>query len=124
MRVIIAGSRTLSDPMEVFKAVHEAQFPITVILTGGCQGVDKMVEDLAKGGGVPCEVYPADWKQYGKAAGPIRNGEMVAKAEALIAVRDLGSESFGTLDIIHQARTAGLPVYVHEVPAKDDGLPF
>ena len=52
--------------------------------------------------------YPADWEKHGKAAGPLRNSEMVAAgadACATIAARD----SVGTFDCAHKARAAGIP---------------
>ncbi len=124
MRCIIAGSRSLNDPQLVIDAVKAAQFPITVILHGGCRGIDSAAGWLAEKSGVPVEVYPADWSKYGRAAGPIRNRLMASEADALIAIQDLGSCSHGTRDMIRQARKARLQVYVHKVPAREDSAPF
>ena len=39
MRVIIAGSRTITDMLELEKAVKDSGFTITEVLCGGAQGV-------------------------------------------------------------------------------------
>ena len=46
------------------------------IVSGGASGADALAERYAKEKGYPTYIFPADWKQYGKAAGPIRNEEM------------------------------------------------
>jgi hypothetical protein len=57
--------------------------------------------------------FSADWR-IGRGAGPQRNGEMAAYADALIAVhRDL-AQSKGTANMIAQARRAGLRVFVYD----------
>lgn len=67
-------------------------------------------ERWAEGKGIPCALFPADWKQYGKAAGPKRNKAMAQAVEALIALYD--GKSKGTANMIQEARKAGLQVYV------------
>lgn len=86
----------------------------TVVLSGTCEGVDLLGEVWAKARRIPVERYPALWRRYGNFAGPERNGRMVARAEALIAVFDDGCR--GTADCILQAMTSGLRVFVHNLP--------
>jgi hypothetical protein len=68
---------------------------------------------------------PADWKKYGRAAGPIRNKEMVmkvikykqiGKAVHVFAFHDNLSASKGTKNCIDIASKLGLEVmlYSHE----------
>ena len=49
----------------------------TELVSGGCKGTDKMAERFAKKNIIPIRVFIADWKKYGKAAGPIRNKQMI-----------------------------------------------
>lgn len=123
MRVIIAGSRDLQDPHLIVQAILAAQFPISTILHGACRGIDQMAGKLAGAAGLPVEEYPADWATHGKAAGPIRNRQMVERADALIAILDKSVCSHGTRDIIQQATRAGLKVHVHEVETPDPNAP-
>lgn len=115
MRVIIAGSRSITYPAVgplVARAVLASGWAdkITEVLTGRARGVDMAGEDWARRRGLVVVPYYPDWKRYGKAAGPIRNGEMAKDADALIAVWD--GESSGTKDMITQMTELGKPVYI------------
>lgn len=115
-RVIIAGSRGFTAFADLCAycdkvLARKAQEGQIVVLSGHCQGPDLMGEEYARQRGYVVEVHPADWKQYGKAAGPKRNKEMAAAAHALIAIWD--GESRGTKNMIDEARAAGLPVRVY-----------
>ena len=114
MRVIIAGHRDFYDARTVCDAVVESGFKITEVVSGGCRGVDALGErfsrEVLKKEPI---VYPADWKKYGKAAGPIRNQQMAENADALIALLIEGSR--GTKNMIETAKKKGLPVYVKRI---------
>lgn len=113
MKTIIAGSRTVKRKFTVLDAMNFCGWDITEVVSGGADGVDKIGEALAIDSNIPVKRFPADWSQYGKAAGPIRNRQMAAYADALIAVWD--GKSRGTANMIKEAKKAGLTVYVYEV---------
>lgn len=116
MRVVIAGSRTITDLTEVEKAVAKANFNISVVISGGANGVDKLAEEYAIAHGLDLETYPVtpeDWARYGRSAGPRRNAEMIRNADGLIAIWD-GSSS-GTENTIKLARRKRIPIYIHLV---------
>ena len=110
MRTIIAGSRAITDIRLISDAVEAADWSITAVLSGGARGVDNLGERYAAEGGIPLEIYPADWGRYGKGAGRIRNAEMASKAEALIAIWD--GKSKGTKNMINIARMTGLSILI------------
>ena len=112
MRTIIAGSRDITDPQVIVDAVNACGWVPTVVISGAARGVDTLGQQWATSQSIPVERFPADWQKYGKAAGMIRNGQMAAVAEALIAIPSLRSK--GTRDMISKAKTAGLRVYVRE----------
>lgn len=115
MRVIIAGSRDVNDYWLLEQTIRESGFEISSVVSGGAAGVDALGERYAKMHNVTVDVYPADWREFGKAAGPIRNQKMAENADALIAIRkDL---SRGTTDMINRAKEKGLKVFVKEVQA-------
>jgi len=61
------------------------------------------------------EVHRADWKKYGRAAGPIRNKQMVELgADLCLAFPDhpKGHGSRGTWNCVKLAQQAGIPVLV------------
>ena len=63
--------------------------------------------------GIPIKEFPANWQEFGRAAGPIRNGEMADYADALIAIWD--GRSRGTADMISRMKIKEKPVWVQEV---------
>lgn len=114
MIVIIAGSRSITDPDRVFDAfMWYGPRGDHTIISGDASGVDEIAEDVAEEYGMDYKQYEADWDEYGKAAGPIRNNEMAEMADMLIAVWD--GESQGTKNMIGQAVDHGLEIAVHRV---------
>lgn len=113
MRVIVAGSRTITDASLVERVIAESGFDVTEVVSGGAQGADALGEQWATRRGIPVRRFPADWRTHGKAAGPARNAEMVAYADALVAVRENASP--GTTNVIALAMGKRLPVYVIDV---------
>lgn len=80
------------------------------IVSGKARGADKLGEQFAEQYGIQVKEFPADWKRYGNAAGPIRNREMANYADALIAFWD--GRSTGTRNMIETARELGLKVRI------------
>lgn len=115
MKTIIAGSRTLGQK-EVTDAIAQAllsdkDWVITQVVCGCANGVDKAGEAWAREGNIPVRHFPADWRRYGRGAGPIRNRLMAEYADALIAVWD--GKSKGTLNMLHEAKKRGLKIHLH-----------
>ena len=110
MRVIIAGSRFITDYDLVVKAVKESGFEITEVVCGAANGVDSLGERYAKENGIKLSYFYADWKGLGKRAGHARNEQMSFYGECLIAVWD--GKSKGTKHMIALAKKRKLKVYV------------
>lgn len=108
-KVIVAGGRDFVLTDERLERCIAALIACKadVVLSGGCRGADLIGEEAAKKIGLPIFRFPADWDQFGKAAGPRRNENMVEKADALIVFPG-GS---GTADVTAKARAKGIPVY-------------
>lgn len=110
MKVIIAGSRDFDNYLHLLQAVVKSGFDITEVVSGGARGADALGELLARDLDFDLKRFPADWNKHGRAAGPIRNGEMAEYADALIAMWD--GVSTGTANMIKQANERGLKVHV------------
>lgn len=110
MKVIVAGSRSITRYSLVARAIVESGFRVTELFSGTAPGVDQLGEVWASSNGIPVRRFPAEWQKYGKRAGPIRNGKMAKEAEALVAIWD--GVSRGTTDMIHQAQDAGLRIFI------------
>lgn len=128
MKTIIAGSRTIWDLQLVEQAIEESKYKITSIISGGAKGVDSLAEEWAKKNNVPCQVFPADWKnidapnaiiksnsygQYNARAGIDRNELMAQNGESLIAIWD--GKSKGTKNMIDTAKEYGLDVFIYTI---------
>lgn len=110
MKVIIAGSRGITDYDLVTEAITKSGFEITEVVSGGANGVDKLGEKFAVRNDIPIKVFLADWVKKKASAGIIRNAHMANYAEALIAVWD--GKSAGTKNMIDTATKKGLKVFV------------
>jgi hypothetical protein len=113
-KVVVAGSRDFTDYTLLKRRLDEAlrnkvSEGITVV-SGAARGADKLGEMYAKERGYEIDSHPADWEQYGKRAGYIRNEEMAKSADALVAFWD--GKSRGTQHMINLAKKHGLLVLV------------
>lgn len=111
MKTIIAGGRhyRFDDPDWDFLDSLE----ISEVICGGATGADECGRQWALSKSIPVKIFPADWQQHGKAAGPIRNRQMADYAERLVAFWD--GESKGTKNMIDEARKRGLEVIVRRI---------
>lgn len=114
MRILITGSRNWADE----KVIEEAISTYTlgrlikkvVVVHGDCPtGADAMADKIAKQMGFRVEVYPADWNKHGRAAGPIRNQQMVDLG-ADICLAFVNPESRGTKHCMQRAKAGGIEV--------------
>lgn len=115
MKTIIAGSRdgVTERELNIALTLPDRDWSITEVVSGTARGVDKWGEQWASEWSIPVKRMPANWDEHGRSAGYIRNAEMAAYADALIAVWD--GESKGTRHMIECAKKAGLKVIVHIV---------
>lgn len=117
-RVIIAGSRNfcdyaaLRDRCEDVLAIPMALGKV-IIVSGHAKGVDQLGERFACENKLKTIVFPAEWKKYGRAAGPLRNKIMANNADALIAFWD--GESRGTGNMIQLAQDKGLKLFLVQI---------
>jgi len=121
MKIIIAGSRTITNYQFIVNIVLDIIYMewrlnssnITEIISGHARGVDKIGEKLAKKMNKKLKIFKANWWEYGKKAGYLRNVEMANHADALIAIWD--GKSKGTKMMIDIAKKKGLKVYVYQI---------
>lgn len=113
MKTIIAGGRNITNYSLLLSTIGESVFTITEVISGMAPGVDTLAIDYAKDNHLPLREFHADWNQYKRAAGPIRNRQMAEYGEALIAIWD--GESRGTKNMIEEATKRGLRVYVKRI---------
>lgn len=110
MKVLVCGSRNFNDA-ELLADVL-SQFDISEIIEGEARGVDSLARDWAELHAKPVRKFPADWDQFGRSAGPIRNTQMLREGRPDLVIAFLAADSKGTKDMITQATIAGVDVHI------------
>lgn len=129
MKVIIAGSRSITSLVEIYRAVVLSRFEISEVVCGCADGVDRLGFTMARQIERPVHFFPA-WPdqhwwaaknarpnerieahhgEHWRAAGHIRNAEMAKYADALVLVWD--GQSAGSKSMLAQAKSQGLKIY-------------
>lgn len=109
MKVLVCGGRDFCDRHLVDRVLGELD--IAVLISGGALGADSLAEDWARRNEVTRVIMPAKWKLHGKAAGPIRNRNMIKLMPDLVVAFPGGS---GTRDMIKVAKERNIPVQIVE----------
>lgn len=117
MKLIIAGSRTLSPSCEGIieylydtgAVSNETWEGLAEVVSGGAQGVDTSAERFASWSRKKFVLFPADWNTHGKAAGPMRNRQMAEYADALLLIWD--GRSGGSRNMRQEMLRLGKPVF-------------
>ncbi len=115
MKVIIAGSRGITDPaylQAVMAEIDDPNLDITEVVCGMAKGADMLGFDWATENNIPVKRFFPDWDRYGKRAGIIRNREMGDYADALIALWD--GSSHGTTHMIGYMKHLGKPYVIRQ----------
>ena len=109
--VLICGSRDFTDRERI--RLRMAQLPPgTVIVHGAARGADTIAGEIAAEMGLEVRAHPAEWRKYGRAAGPIRNQAMLDIEHPDLVIAYPEDEARGTWDMVRRARKAGVPTEV------------
>ncbi len=117
LNLAIVGSRTMGiQYYDLFKVIVNkfinTNFPhkiITIVTGDEPRGIDFLASKYAKENNMKCIVFQADWKQYEKAAGPIRNAQIVKNSDVMLALPSFSGR--GTQNSIKQMMEAKKPVW-------------
>lgn len=111
--VLICGGRELDHHAVAAWLEDNREGPYlrdaTIILHGKARGADRGAGLFAKRRGITCLAYPAKWKKFGKAAGPIRNQQMLDEGKPDRVIAFPGGD--GTADMVARALDADIPVH-------------
>lgn len=116
MRVLVCGGRHFNDQVSVVDALNvlAATHGNLTVIEGGATGADRHARKWAYYNGHAIQTFQADWSKYGRAAGPIRNQQMLDEGKPDLVLAFPGGR--GTADMTNRAKAAG--VCVQEVPER------
>lgn len=122
-RILVCGGRNYTDRYHLFNILDDICtdrgwnspkdeygncLPEVVVISGKARGADTHAADWAIVNWTGLEEYPADWDQYGKSAGYIRNKQMLTEGKPDLVVAFPGGA--GTANMVKIARQAGVEV--------------
>lgn len=110
VRLVVCGGRDFHDKAHVDGKLDQVIAHLVgevIVVSGGCQGADRLAQEYAKNRGLRFEEYPADWAKYGKRAGYVRNKAMAEIGDILVAFPG----GRGTQMMIRLANEHGLIVH-------------
>lgn len=118
MRVLVCGGRDFTD-RELFNSTLDKinkETPITSIIHGNAKGADVMswswilMNNHGRVGDaqLECLAFNADWNKHGKAAGYIRNKQMLDDGKPDLVIAFPGGK--GTANMVKLAKEAGVEV--------------
>ena len=81
---------------------------VSLVIHGAARGADTLLDEWAQVWGIPSLAFPAQWRRLGRAAGPLRNGRMLAEGKPDLVIAFPGGR--GTADMVRQAEAAGVRV--------------
>lgn len=113
MRLLVTGGRDFTDLFKLEQAWVDFERKygmVTTLIVGDARGLDALAAALATRKGVVVEMFRADWKAYGKSAGPIRNKEMIFQGKPDRGLAFAGGA--GTGNCCNQMRDYHIPFEV------------
>ncbi len=129
--VVAGGGRDLTWPPELI-ATHLLRATrgrlVQALLHGAARGADHAIAAAADQLGWPQIACPAAWSEHGRAAGPIRNRQMLERSLDLASALPLGAGlllvafpgSRGTASLVDQShrlsRRSPIPIEVIQIP--------
>lgn len=118
LRVLVCGGRNWTDGDTIYNVLSRLAIKPTLLIEGEARGADSLARLAAEKLGVPVQKFPAKWKQYGRAAGYIRNKQMLdeGKPDMVIAFHNDIDTSKGTKMMVELARKAGVTTVVYGGP--------
>ena len=112
MRVLVCGGRDFNNQDlladTLIGLLGQCKTEDVIFISGRARGADKLGEQFAKANNCKLLVFPADWNKFGKAAGYIRNQQMIDEGKPDLVVAFPGGR--GTADMVRRAKKHGIEV--------------
>jgi hypothetical protein len=117
---VVGTLESIAHERSGFYIPHDNWLPSDIIIiAGGARGADECAIEWAVVNWCRFQEFPADWDKYGKAAGMIRNRQMLEEGKPDLVIAFPGGR--GTAGMVTLARKAGVETIV--VPYQQAGQP-
>ena len=110
IKLAVIGGRDFNNKALLTKTLDEIRDKISVVVSGGAKGADKMGEDWATENNIPTKIFYPDWKKWGPSAGPRRNELIINECDECIAFWD--GKSKGTAHSIELCKKQNKPLRI------------
>ncbi len=106
MKVLVCGGRNYANVgfLNVTLSELHVRYQFTRLIHGGANGADTLAGAWAIARGIPVDVFPAEWRSDGRAAGAIRNVRMLREGQPQLIVAFPGGK--GTAHMVSIAKRA------------------
>lgn len=122
MRIIVCGSRHAKPEAkrriaQILDWLAEEVPGPHVVIEGDAPGVDRLSGQVGQARGWEIIAVPAEWSKNGRAAGPIRNQQMLVEHPTVNAVvafpaLPINYDRSGTMDMVKRGLNAGIPALI------------
>lgn len=111
MNILVCGGRDY-PPANVVRTLNRILDPndVDVVVHGDANGADTGADLWAKSHGILVRVFPPDWKRHGRAAGILRNAQMLRENVIHRVYAFPGGN--GTRDMVSRAHKAGIETWL------------
>ena len=107
MKLLVCGDRNWGSNL-IIRMWLDYLNP-SLVIEGESRGADLISRKVAEEMGIKVDPYPARWEEYGRAAGPIRNREMLDQNPDLVLAFHFDiTQSKGTADTLFEAERRGI----------------
>jgi len=122
MKLIIAGSRTVTD-LGLVRTIVESFMKdgLTEVVCGGARGADLLGKRVAQEYGIPVKDFPARWLRGGKlfrGAGIERNAQMADYADVAVVI--FNGMSAGSRNMVDQMINRRKPVLIYSQKEEEE----
>lgn len=109
--IVITGTREDTHKGKVAEQLSKLTPGEVLVIHGDAKGVDTEAEEVCIALGLDHIKFYANWKHYGRAAGPIRNRKMLDMIPTEVWAFPV-PHSIGTKDCMNEAKRRGITVKV------------
>lgn len=113
MKLLCAGDRNWTNVfiIRAWLIKFATKHNIYKVIHGNARGADRIAAQIAIELGIDIHSFPAQWDKYGRAAGPIRNQQMIDEGnpDYVVIFHDNIVVSKGSADMMRRAQKHKIP---------------